>query len=238
MNKYLLLWLEAPLQSWGADSKFDRRDTLPFPTKSGVLGLILCAMGASGEQKELLAQMAPLKQTVVGYTRTRKDSDGSLIKMERPPLLRDFHMVGSSYNDQDLWETNMIPKTSAGTKSMGGGAKMTYRYYLQDAIFAVVLETPPDLAQTFADALMSPVYSIYLGRKNCVPSEFVYQGIFDSQESALDHAGSIMQEKELVVDFRVFDGEHTGVPMSLNDVPVQFGPVKKYRDRRVTMVKN
>ena len=44
-TSYLLLWLEAPLQSWGADSKFGRRDTLNFPTKSGVTGLLLCALG-------------------------------------------------------------------------------------------------------------------------------------------------------------------------------------------------
>jgi len=39
-TRYLLLWLQAPLQSWGYDSKFGRRDTLNFPTKSGVLGLL------------------------------------------------------------------------------------------------------------------------------------------------------------------------------------------------------
>ena len=40
----LLLWLEAPLQSWGAGSRYGRRDTLPFPTRSGILGL-LCFVG-------------------------------------------------------------------------------------------------------------------------------------------------------------------------------------------------
>ena len=48
---FLLLWLEAPLQSWGVDSKFGRRDSIHFPTKSGVTGLLLCALGASGEQR-------------------------------------------------------------------------------------------------------------------------------------------------------------------------------------------
>ena len=47
-NPYLLLWLEAPLQAWGHDSKFGRRDSLDFPTKSGVLGLLCCARGARG----------------------------------------------------------------------------------------------------------------------------------------------------------------------------------------------
>ena len=53
----LLLWLEAPLQSWGADSRYGRRDTLPFPTRSGILGLLCCAMGRGGEQREWLAAM-------------------------------------------------------------------------------------------------------------------------------------------------------------------------------------
>lgn len=43
--KTLLLRLAAPLQSWGLESKFDRRSTERAPTKSGVIGLIACAMG-------------------------------------------------------------------------------------------------------------------------------------------------------------------------------------------------
>lgn len=42
---YLLLWLEGPLQSWGHDSRFGRRETLHFPTKSGVLGMVCAALG-------------------------------------------------------------------------------------------------------------------------------------------------------------------------------------------------
>ena len=78
-NPYLLLWLEAPLQSWGYDSKFGRRDTLGFPTKSGILGLICCALGAGGEQRELLAQFAALSQTVLSFTRTRQDPQQNVI---------------------------------------------------------------------------------------------------------------------------------------------------------------
>ncbi|MDR3345100.1 MAG: CRISPR-associated protein Cas5, partial [Oscillospiraceae bacterium] len=35
----LLLRLAAPMQSWGADAKFDRRGTERAPTKSAVAGL-------------------------------------------------------------------------------------------------------------------------------------------------------------------------------------------------------
>ena len=128
-TQYLLLWLEAPLQSWGSDSKFGRRDTLPFPTRSGVLGLVLCAMGASGEQHEFLARMAPLRQTVISYAHARKNDNGQPEKRASDVLLRDFHMVGSGYDDNHPWQTLHIPKTVEGKKAVGGGTKMTYRYY-------------------------------------------------------------------------------------------------------------
>jgi CRISPR system Cascade subunit CasD len=41
----LLLRLAAPLQSWGTESKFERRATGCEPSKSGVIGLIAAALG-------------------------------------------------------------------------------------------------------------------------------------------------------------------------------------------------
>ncbi|QIS18915.1 type I-E CRISPR-associated protein Cas5/CasD [Nocardia terpenica] len=41
----LVLRLAAPLQSWGVASRFARRDTQQYPSKSGVLGLIAAAQG-------------------------------------------------------------------------------------------------------------------------------------------------------------------------------------------------
>ena len=41
----LLLRLAAPLQSWGDSSRFRRRATGRFPTKSGVLGMLAAAQG-------------------------------------------------------------------------------------------------------------------------------------------------------------------------------------------------
>ena len=45
----LLLRLAAPMQSWGSASKFDRRYTEMEPTKSGVIGMLACAMGIRRE---------------------------------------------------------------------------------------------------------------------------------------------------------------------------------------------
>lgn len=230
-DPYLLLWLEAPLQAWGFDSRFGRRDTLDFPTKSGVIGLLCCALGAGGEQRKLLAGFAALDMQVVAYVRT--DREGK--PMSREPLLRDFHMVGSGYDNKDPWQSLLIPKTSEGNKAGGGGVKLTYRYYLQDMAFGVALQVPEGLAQRLADYLQKPVWDLYLGRKSCVPTEFIYQGLFNTAEDAQAAGRCLAETKKRVAGFRVLQGEHEGEIFTLNDVPVQFGRDKQYRDRRVTV---
>lgn len=230
-DQYLLMWLEAPLQSWGHDSKFGRRDTLNFPTKSGVFGMLCCALGAGGEQRELLEELADLNMQVFSFIPAKR---------EREPLLRDFHMVGSGYNDREPWENLLIPKTSEGKKAVGGGTKLTYRYYLQDAHFAVILHVAEEvLVERLANALQNPVWDLYLGRKNCAPTDFIYRGLFAMEEGAQNHAFSIAQEKKLIEDFRVLDGpyQEQGEVLTLNDIPIQFGQNKQYRDRFVTVIK-
>jgi CRISPR system Cascade subunit CasD len=123
-DPYLLLWLEAPLQSWGYDSRFGRRDSLSFPTKSAVLGLIACAQGAGGLLRDWLATWAEGDMHVLAYV--PQDSQGR--PCPRAPLLCDFHMVGSGYDDLDRWQSLVIPKPSDGKKAGGGWTKMSYRY--------------------------------------------------------------------------------------------------------------
>lgn len=230
-DPYLLLWLEAPLQSWGADSRFGRRDSLDFPTKSGVLGLLCSARGAGGEERDWLAAWADLDMQVLAYVPT--DRQGQ--PLPRQPLLRDFQMVGSGYDDQDPWQNLLIPKTSEGKKPNGAGTKMTYRYYLQDMAYAVALQAPANMVEEAISALKAPVWDLYLGRKNCVPTEFVYQGCFADAEQSLQAGQVLAAEKQRVFALRVLQGEHPGEVLSLNDVPLQFGEHKKYRDRRVTV---
>lgn len=46
----LLLRLNAPLQSWGSNSLYDRRETDSMPTKSGVIGILAAALGIKREK--------------------------------------------------------------------------------------------------------------------------------------------------------------------------------------------
>ncbi|MGL5336087.1 MAG: type I-E CRISPR-associated protein Cas5/CasD [Enterovibrio sp.] len=232
-DPYLLLWLEGPLQSWGHDSRFGVRETLPFPTLSGVLGLVCAALGAGGEQRELLAELSAGDMQV--YSFSRQDKSGS--PSPRALVLRDFHMVGSGFDDKDPWQTLLIPKTRDGKKAVGGGAKMTYRDYLQECAFAVLLQVPQNRIETIANALQQPVWDLCLGRKNCAPTEFIYQGQFATAQQALDSANQLAQTKRRALEFILLTGSHDeGELLTLNDVPLQFGEKKRYSLREVTLI--
>lgn len=71
----LLLRLAGPMQAWGADSRFTRRETLRYPTKSGVLGLLAAAKG--------LRRTDPIEELLDLRFGVRVDQPGR--------LLRDFH---------------------------------------------------------------------------------------------------------------------------------------------------
>ncbi|RRD03575.1 type I-E CRISPR-associated protein Cas5/CasD [Arachnia propionica] len=71
----LKLRLAGPLQSWGAASRFTRRDTEETPTKSGLLGLLAAAEGRRRSD--------PIEDLVGLELAVRVDQRGS--------LLRDFH---------------------------------------------------------------------------------------------------------------------------------------------------
>src|SRR5690606_38492707 len=94
-----------------------------------------------------------------------------------------------------------------------------------------------ELVEAVAEALVKPVWDLYLGRKNCVPTEFIFQGCFDSIEPAAEAGAALAVEKRRAFALRVLQGEHEGEVLTLNDVPLQFGPHKKYRDRQVTVQK-
>jgi CRISPR system Cascade subunit CasD len=196
-----------------------------------MLGLICAALGAGGEQRELLAAFAPLEQRVIAYS--RKQKNGKAIQALQ---LQDFHMVGSGYDDKDPWQTLHIPKTSNQKAAVGGGTKLTYRHYLQEAVFAVAMAVPSGMQNGIEDALITPCWDISLGRKCCVPTEFVYQGMHESMAAAVRHAEEKAEKKQLAELFRVLDGDHGDDHFILPDVPIQFGPDKLYSERLVTLI--
>ncbi|HGJ5877041.1 MAG TPA: type I-E CRISPR-associated protein Cas5/CasD [Arsenophonus sp.] len=83
---------------------------------------------------------------------------------------------------------------------------MTYRYYLQDCAFTVLLAVLADLLATSVEALQNPLWDLALGRKNCVPTEFIFQGQFPNLLDAGQAAEKMASEKQRVSDLKVVSG--------------------------------
>ena len=145
-----VLRLAGPLQSWGEHSAFGDRDTLGFPTRSGIIGIFAAAQGL--RRGEPLDQYAPLKFTV------RVDQPGVHVV--------DFHTAGGG-----LPRERSIPTAGGGRRGEGKATIVTRRMYLADAAFTVAVEGPDDLTRQIAAALRSPRWQPYLGRRSCPPDQ-------------------------------------------------------------------
>ncbi len=148
----LLLRLSGPMQSWGTQSHFTRRDTGLEPSKSGVIGLLCAALGRSRE-----APVADLADLLMGV---RVDGEGS--------VQLDYHTAGGTPRGDG---------TGYGVAKFTGGVRtvISYRAYLANACFLVGLEAAsPDQEQLLHQldaALANPVWPIFLGRKAFPPAD-------------------------------------------------------------------
>lgn len=153
----LALLLDAPLQSWGHASRFERRTTALHPTRSAVFGLIAAALGIdkhAADETAQLGRFASLRMTTI--TLPRRDRRGTELPIRR---LEDYHTA--------------CPPT--GIRRASGKVDMnatvqTYRHYLLDARFGVLLDGPSDLLHEIAIALGNPTWGIWFGRKSCLPA--------------------------------------------------------------------
>ena len=227
MTKYLTLWLEGPLQSWGVDSHFGARHTLDFPSRSGLTGMLLSASGDSGPQEELLKELSECPLVVFTFN-------------DSTPVLTDFHMIGNGYDSNDPWQRRMTPKKATGEIPVGGGSRMTYRDYLQGRHFAAIWEMTDHLAEKFSDALQKPVFEIYLGKKCCLPSANVFLGLFAGNDNAVESIKNKIAQLNLNLqpNRRISETAHdcpNSQKITLADVPLRFGLHKVYRERAVTI---
>lgn len=161
----LVLRLEGPLQSWGEHSKWDYRDTGDYPTKSAVTGLLACALGWSRDDDRIRKLCNSIDIII------RADRKGTKI--------RDLHTASS---DEIL--------TAERKKRSGSNTVLSYRYYIQDASFLIGITAEEETLKMCKDALDNPKWSIYLGRKSCVPSHpvigeisYEYASLMEAMES-------------------------------------------------------
>lgn len=163
----LVLRLAGPLQSWGEHSTFGDRDTLRFPTRSGIIGIFAAAQGL--RRGEPLDQYSPLRFT---------------IRVDQPGVyLSDFHTAGGG-----LPRERSIPTADGGRRGEGKATIVTRRMYLSDAVFTVAVEGPDDVTKQVTAALRSPRWPPYLGRRSCPPDQpMLLRGLADDPLHELRH---------------------------------------------------
>lgn len=137
----LALCLDGPMQSWGVSSRGVIRDTGREPSKSGIVGLLGAALGVARDDHSGIRELAEFRMGV------RVDREGI--------LERDY-------------------QTATGVPKAGGSGHETVvseRYYLADAVFLVVVESPDSaLLKRLEEAVPNPRFPICLGRHAYLPA--------------------------------------------------------------------
>ena len=232
--KFLALYLRAPLQSWGAASKFGDRGTLDAPTRSGLLGMIAAACGIDkndeARDREWLARAAKLSLTVLAFRRGDR--------------MVDYHTVGARYNRDVAWQRRMIPTTADGKPR---GTDLTHRDYLTDSVFGAILSGDDGMITEIASGLSNPVWGVWFGRKSCIPTEPILVGVFESDDAAKDAIkerfrrslergkGKVAGVEGKSVAFSVVEASADEAEETILDVPVSFAR-REFHARRIAHV--
>lgn len=157
MPNTLLLVFEAAFQSWGERGQWTMRDTAATPTKSGVTGLLGCALGYTRD-----ADLLALTEAItIGV---RVDRAGT--------IWTDFETVTTGA----LTAAGKI-KRSATTGEIE--TQLVLRTYLADARFLVAIRADAARIDRLAEAVQDPYWPVYLGRRKCVPARPVYEAVGD-----------------------------------------------------------
>lgn len=158
----LLLRLQGPLQSWGTRSRFDYRDTWPYPTKSGVVGLLAAALGR--DRSEDISDIAALRMGV------RVDRKG-VLKVDYQTAQFVYRAEGyvAVTTKKEKERLERLTKTPVHI-SPKDSAVVSFRYFLADAAFLVGMEGERPLLRKLHEALKNPRFPLYLGRKSYLPS--------------------------------------------------------------------
>lgn len=185
LNKLLALRLSGVMQSWGFNSEHTYRNSGLFPTKSAVIGLCCAAKGlsrGSDDEREFLEAVADCSMTAIALPRTRTAGEKTWsINVRR---VEDFHTVQGALNAKG---EQQVVKIDGKQQVLANGEKVlqcdvTYRQYLCDADFIVLLEVDAIVANDLGKKLSDPDWGVWLGRKSCIPSAPIFAGVFSSMD--------------------------------------------------------
>lgn len=228
MAKYLILTLQGPMQAWGRSSYFDYRTSETLPTKSGIIGLISAAMGIPREDRERIERLNTIHMAA--------------ICMKGGASSTDFHTVGAGYDNLPEKERilHQLPTADRGQPSKRSKSPkiphkvaVTYREYLYDYRFEVILWGDSSLIEECAKAMCDGVWGGTLGRKNCLPTRPIFTCTCDTVDQVKKYLGDNGFTDKNKVQCEIDNGVTEDYEL-IQDVPTCFGNKRADRMRRVT----
>lgn len=225
---FMALRLEGPLQSWGFESQFSRRNSGLWPTKSGILGMCCAAMGidrGSQREQELLQRSVETRLLVVALPRFIEFG-----RLDRRQLatrrITDYHTVEGT-------------RRASGEKNPN--THLTWRQYLCDSAFGAVLSGGRSLIDELRGinglaGIENPMWGLWLGRKACIPTAPVFAGAATSRVDALK---LVIGDRELHALSHMEEVDEFGAGVdSLPDQPLSFATpegLRRFTLRRVRL---
>lgn len=189
----------------------------------------LQSWGSSSRHQRRETHPVPTKSAVVGLLaaaegRRRTDPVEDIaalefgVRVDQPgTLLRDYQTAAD-------WQRN---PTAA--------AKLSERFYLQDACFVAGVSGPEELLEGMEHALRNPVFPLYLGRRSCPADARLVIGRFDlGVEAALREvpwqaADWYRRTRARRVPLPIYRDAQPGevVEERVQDLPLSFDPARR-----------
>ncbi len=156
MSDFLIFQLYGPLCSWGGVAVGNERPTETHPTKSAIIGMIAAALGIRREEEN--AQ----RELIEGY--------GLAIRTELPGVLEsDYHTAESPSSTSLVGMPHITRTDELKAIAPRDNAIVSSREYRTDALNFIAIweksEAPHSL-ENIVQALKSPHFTLYLGRKS------------------------------------------------------------------------
>ncbi|MDR1926126.1 MAG: type I-E CRISPR-associated protein Cas5/CasD [Endomicrobium sp.] len=216
MQNTLVLYFDAPIQSWGCHTYEDDRPTELFPTRSAITGLLAACLGIDREnQEEIISLDKSYKVAVI------VEKQG--IRKEDYQTIRNAPLVSRETNKHAI---------------------ISRKSYIFDGKFIVLLQFSNNAEyniEKIISAIKKPVFTPFLGRRSCP----ITCPLFINEEKNLLQEDSLNNAVNIVFN-RIQNNENkptriysedileNGVQISVRDVPSSIGK-KIYSQRTVYM---
>ena len=170
--QYLVFQLLAPLASWGEVAVGEYRGSHDYPGESALLGLLGAALGVRRDDEAAQAALRDGYGFAVGVLST-----GS--------LLRDYHTAQVPGRTALKGRPHVTRRDELAMPKRELNTILSTRDYRQNAACLVAVQCKvgypaPHTLEALAEALRTPRFVLYLGRKSCPPAAPLAPRVLDA----------------------------------------------------------